>query len=169
MKKTILAAMLTLTAVTLSAAEMTGFWQTIDDKTKLPKSVVAVYENDGKLYGRIIMTYREDGKTIKETVAAPQTKADKVKGDPYFCGLDMIWNMTIDKNGKAKGGKILNPPEGKIYSSEMWLDNGELIVRGKIGPFGRNQTWKRFDSAGFPAGFSVPDITKFTPVIPEVK
>ena len=63
-----------------------------------------------------------------------------IKGNPKIVGLDIIWNLE-DEGKKFKGGKILDPAKGKIYSSEAWIENGNLILRGKIGPFGRNQTW----------------------------
>ncbi|WP_428897225.1 hypothetical protein Dip518_001012 [Parelusimicrobium proximum] len=143
-----------------------GFWQTIDDETKLPKSVTAVYEHDGQIYGRVIMIYDTDGKTVKDTIYTAKVKADKVDGQPPYCGLDIIWGMTKKSEGKYAGGKILNPATGKIYTSIMTLKaNGDLIVRGKIGPIGKNQTWKPFAKADFPAGFKVPDLKTINPDI----
>jgi uncharacterized protein (DUF2147 family) len=40
-------------------------------------------------------------------------------------------------------GNILDPENGKIYRCKLWLENGDLKVRGYWGPFFRTQTWKR--------------------------
>lgn len=170
MKRLTLTALSLLFTVYAAAAGITGFWQTIDDETNKPKSITAVYEYNGKIYGRILLTYEEDGKTVRDTIYAQKRKADKVIGNPAYCGLDFIWDMSKAEDGKYKYGKILNPPKGKIYNAEIWLaQNGDLIVRGKIGPFGKNQTWHPFKAESFPAGFTVPDIKAFKPVIPQVK
>ncbi len=153
-----------------------GFWQTIDDETKLPKSIVSVYEYQGVIYARILKTYEAEGesKGIKErdNIYTQKYKADKIKGEPFFCGLDFVWGMTTEPGETKYKGRILNPPTGKIYKSEMWLEDGNLIVRGKIGPFGKNQTWKPFKDASAifeDKTLSIPDIKTFTPVVPEVK
>jgi len=153
-----------------AAAGITGFWQTIDDETEKPKSITAVYQYQGKIYGRIMLTYEADGITVRDTIYTKKRKADKVVGNPAFCGLDFIWNMSLTEGGKYKNGKILNPPKGKVYNAEIWLaQNGDLVVRGKTGPFGKNQTWRPFSADKFPAGFVVPDYKTFIPVIPQVK
>ena len=119
-----------LFATSVCAAEnITGLWTTIDDETGEEKSVVQIYEYDGKVYGRVVKLFKNADKT-----------AVGIKGNPKIVGLDIIWNLE-DEGKKFKGGKILDPAKGKIYSSEAWIENGNLILRGKIGPFGRNQTW----------------------------
>lgn len=146
-------------------AEITGYWKTIDDKTGKPQSVVAVYEYDGKYYGRLAETFNDNGE-VEDTMATPKNRAKGVKGNPYYSGLDFIWGL--EKEGtKYTNGKIMDPQAGKIYQAEMWLKDGNLIVRGKILIFGRNQTWLPATAEDFPPGFARPDITKFVPEIPE--
>src|SRR4051794_20855421 len=41
------------------AVSPVGRWTTIDDETKKPKSVIAIYEENGKLYGKIEKLFRE--------------------------------------------------------------------------------------------------------------
>ena len=139
-----------------------GLWKTVDDKTGEVKSIVKVYEYRGKVFGRILVTY-EDGR-LKDTYDDPDYRAEEVKGQPFFAGLDIIWNM-VRKGDKWKKGKIMDPKEGKVYSSEMWRDGNDLVVRGKIGPFGRNQTWLSASAADLPSGVQEP--SSLTPVIPD--
>ena len=42
---------------------------------------------------------------------------------------------------RYKGGTILDPEDGKIYKAELWVEGGNLKVRGYHGPFYKTQTW----------------------------
>jgi len=58
----------------------------------------------------------------------------------------IVWGLK-DDDGVWKGGKILDPDNGKTYSCKMELaaKGQELDVRGFIGIslIGRTQTWYR--------------------------
>ncbi len=51
-----------------------GLWKTIDDETKKEKSIVEIYEIEGKLHGKII-------KIFKAPEEDQNPKCDKCKGD----------------------------------------------------------------------------------------
>ena len=127
----------------------------IDDGTNLPKSIVMLYEykdgSDDLLGGRIVALYDEAG-NLSETVKNPTKLATKVKGSPKYVGLDIIWDMKWDKDdNQYQDGKIMDPKKGSVYSSVIWKDhNDKLRVRGKIGPFGRTQTWNVLNVSGMP-------------------
>lgn len=162
MKKTALLIISLLLSVNLFAAEkVTGYWQSIDDETGLVKSISVIYEYNGKIYGRLLVTYEDDG-----TLADQTAIADKIVGDPQFVGLDFIWHLQ-DKGKKWSKGKILDPKPGKVYSCDMWIDEGNLVVKGKIGPFGRSQVWKPLTPSDLPNFVKLPKTLK--PVIPKVK
>ena len=113
-----------------AADEITGFWTTVDDETNTPKSVVRIYEYQGKYFGRVV-----------ELMVNTGAKA-KLPDSPPIQGLDIIWDL--EKSGdKYKGGEILDPKKGKVYGCEIWREGDDLIVRGKIAFLGRNQTWHR--------------------------
>lgn len=169
MKKLLLLSMLWLFAfsATLTAEDIVGFWKTVDEQTNKPQSIVAIYQYQGKYYGRLIATYDESGK-IDDTIYHPKDKAPGVVGNPYYSGLDFIWGLTKE-GSKYTGGQILDPEKGRIYDAEMWIDNGNLIVRGELFVFGRNQTWPPATDSDFPTDFKKPDLTKMVPKIPEAK
>lgn len=150
------------------ADDIVGFWKTVDEKTGKPQSVIALYEYQGKYYGRIIETFDEEGQ-IQETLETPQGRAPGVKGNPYYVGLDIVWDL--QKQGeKYINGHILDPEKGNVYNSEAWLDgDGNLIVRGELLIFGRNQTWPPAIQTDFPKDFKKPDLTTMVPKIPQVK
>jgi uncharacterized protein (DUF2147 family) len=150
--------------VALGAQDITGYWKTIDDVTGDVKSICAVYEENGKVYGRILVLFEEG--LYKEDFRNPVGVAESIEGKPYYCGLDFIWDMEL-KGDSYKKGKILDPENAKVYSCEMWLEGENLLVRGKIGPIGRNQTWVPLDGEeAIPADLILPNLDSFSAVIP---
>ena len=149
-----------------------GFYQTIDDETKTPKSIIALYEymdeGDVELAGRIVALYGADG-TISETLSNPTRVADKVFGTPKMVGLDIVWGMEWDNDdNEYEDGKIMDPKSGKVYSSVMWQDKktpAVLNVRGKIGPFGRTQYWNVLSVSDLPSDLQNLDTSNWTPKI----
>jgi uncharacterized protein (DUF2147 family) len=148
-----------------AAEDITGFWKSINEETGKPQCIVAIYEYDDKCYGRIIGTFDDDQK-LTETIYAPKERAPGVIGKPFYCGLDIIWDL-ID-NGISYKGKILDPQKGNVYNSELWIEKGNLVVRGKLLFFGRNQTWVAASPSDFPKGFKKPSLESLVPVIPQV-
>ena len=129
MKKILFLMMLCMSRMVWAGEDVTGYWTTIDDETNTPKSVVQIYEYQGKVYGRVVELFQN-----KEAVA-------KLPDKPLIKGLDVIWDME-KKKGKYTDGKILDPKTGKVYDCDLWREGDKLIVRGKIAFLGRNQTWE---------------------------
>lgn len=155
-------------SASLLGQNIVGFWKTVDENTKKPQSVVAVYEYQGKYYGRLILTYNSDG-SVNDTIYSPRERAPGVIGEPYYAGLDIIWDLQPDGK-KFTGGEIMDPEKGRIYGAELWVDEkGNLVVRGKVLFLGRNQTWPKALENDFPQGFKMPNLNELTPVIPKVK
>ena len=149
-----------------AADNITGLWHGVDEKTGQTTMYIYIYQYHGKVFGRMVATYR-DG-VLKDLYNKPEARAEKWKGDPYYAGMDIIWNME-DKGKKWKKGNICDPKEGKIYGCELWKEKGNLIVRGKIGPFGRNQTWLPADKSELPSGLDYGNPSEWVPVIPVLK
>ena len=88
-----------LPAMASATTPFVGLYQTIDDKTNTPKSIVALYEctdgDDTELVGRIVALYGADG-NISETLSNPTRTADAVKGAPKMVGLDIIWDRKYE-------------------------------------------------------------------------
>lgn len=160
--------LLSLSFTCLQADErITGFWKTIKEETSKTDSIVAVYEHDGKFYGRIIVTFDDEGK-VDGTIEAPGGKATGVVGQPPIAGLDILWGLIKKEGGIYKDGHIIDPKEGKIYDADVWREDDHLIVRGEVfNIFGKDIIWPPASGADFPNGFAQPDISKFVPVIPQ--
>ena len=80
-------------------------------------------------------------------------------------GLDVIWGMEWDGKEYSKG-RIMDPKSGKIYRSVMWQEYAKpdnLFVRGKIGPFGRTQTWNVVSVKDLPNDLKKLNLKTWTP------
>jgi len=161
---------ITMPMIANAAMPFVGYYQTIDDETNKPKSIVALYEytdeDDTDIAGRIVALYDANG-TISETLSNPQRVAENVKGEPTMVGLDIIWNMEWDNDDKEyEDGKIMDPKSGKVYSSVMWQENSDTLnVRGKIGPFGRTQKWNVLKQSDLPTDLQNINTAEWKPVI----
>ena len=116
-----------------------GRWKTIDDKTGKEKAIVQIYEEKGRLFGKIEATLRPDAKKICDACK------DERKNQPIV-GMVIMRGMT-QHGDEYSGGDILDPDNGSVYRCKMRVRNGgrELSVRGFIGfsLLGRSQTWTR--------------------------
>ncbi|HKJ06719.1 MAG TPA: DUF2147 domain-containing protein [Flavobacteriaceae bacterium] len=140
MKKT---ALLTLTVLLISISGFSqsifGKWKTIDDETGKEKSIVKIYEKDGKAYAQIqeLLEPGKKGKVCDKCKGAKKNKP--IEGMVIIDGLskdDDEWN----------GGTILDPKTGKEYKCYITLvEDDKLKVRGFIGfsLIGRTQYWHR--------------------------
>ncbi len=147
----------------LLAEDITGFWQTIDKDTNEPSSVVAVYPYKGKYYARIIATYSHNGE-LNDTMYNPKGRAPGLEGQPFYSGLDFVWDA--EGGGGTYKGYVVDPRNGKIYNAKLWLEDGNLVLRGQLFIFGRNEYWPPFPMKNFTKKFPKPDLAKFVPVIP---
>ena len=119
-----------------------GRWRTVDDLTGKMNSVVTIWEQDGKLYGRIERLIDPDPKD-------PDPRCLRCSGDlkgQRLLGLRILWGLS--KNGDQwTGGEILDPDNGKTYRCSLTVKEGgkKLRVRGFIGFsfLGRTQYWLR--------------------------
>ncbi len=123
-----------------SAADqsITGLWKTIDDETGKKKAVIEIYEQDSKYFGKIVKLFREPDEEpdpICDECADDDPRKDQpIKG--------MVTLKDLEKAGKKyKNGTILDPGNGKIYDCKLWLEDGNLKVRGYILFIYRTQTW----------------------------
>ncbi|MCG8616398.1 MAG: DUF2147 domain-containing protein [Desulfobacterales bacterium] len=115
-----------------------GKWKTIDDETNEPKSIVQIFEKDGKYYGKIVKLFRKPGEDPNPICDDCEDDDDR-KNQP-ITGMEII--RDLEKGGeKYEDGTILDPKDGKIYDCKLWVEDGTLKVRGYIAFFYRTQTW----------------------------
>jgi len=142
--KNFLTALVFVLGSTAHAQSIVGQWQTFDDKTKELKSVVEIYEEDGRFFARIVKSF------VSEVDAVCETCKGELKGEPII-GLGIIENLR-KQGDEYSGGSIMDPENGKTYKCTLGLiDSNRLKVRGYIGIalLGRTQYWTRKEHPDF--------------------
>lgn len=115
-----------------------GIWKTVDDNTGEARSHLEIYEQQGKLHGKL----------VKLLTADPDTVCDQCTGekkDQPLMNMVILWDLKPHKDYWSYG-RILDPENGKTYKCSVWLDGQDkLKVRGYIGvsALGRTQEWDR--------------------------
>lgn len=137
MKNSLKLSALVLSLLVCSASfgqSVIGKWKTIDDETGKAKSVVNIYEEDGKIYGQIVQIFKGDPDKICENCTGDKA-GQKIVG--------MIIIEGLEKDGKYWEGDrgIYDPDKDKYYDVKIWVEGNELKVRGYIGFLHRTQTW----------------------------
>ncbi|WP_151738795.1 DUF2147 domain-containing protein [Acinetobacter junii] len=145
MSKKLMSALLLSAMTSFAFAEdITGLWQTIDDKTGAPKGQVEIRKDaNGNYVGKVIKITPRVGYTPKEIcVDCPAPYTNKP-----ILGLDVLTGLKHSSGNNYTGGRILDPNTGKVYSMKAKLSsNGKrLTLRGYVGvsALGRNQVWIR--------------------------
>ncbi len=132
---------------------MVGRWQTIDDKTGKPGSIVRTYLQEGKLFGKIEKILKPG---VVQTEVCRNCKEERK--DKPVVGMVFLWDLSLDGD-EWKNGSVLDPEEGSIYRCKLKAVSADkLEIRGYIGIslFGRTQTWQRVADDVVPAAAVPP-------------
>lgn len=139
MKHNVLIFIFSMIVSSAFAQDVFGKWKTIDDETGEAKSIVKIYEQNGKVFGKIIDIINPERKN------AICNKCEGEDKNKPINGFVLIRNM--QKDGRFyEGGTIFDPQKGKKYKCRLGLDedNKDLLqVRGYIAFFYATQYWER--------------------------
>lgn len=138
MKKILFFLLLLLTSISYSQSIL-GKWKSIDEKTNKAESIIEIYKENGKFYGKIVQILDS---TKKDAIC--ENCKGKNKNKPII-GLVIIDGLKKDGN-EWSGGKVLDPKNGKKYKCFITLkDQNTMKLRGYIGfsIFGRTAYWYR--------------------------
>lgn len=126
-----------LSVVCMAQNSIVGDWMTVDDQTGQNFSIVSIYQgSDGLYYGKV-------AKILMGPEDVVCTKCKDEDHNQPIQGLVIIRGMHME-DGELRGGKVLDPNNGKFYYGKIYLKDGNLVLRGSLdkkGIFGRNQTW----------------------------
>jgi len=118
--------------MSMSLPQITGKWTSIDDNSGQPRSVLEIAERNSKFYGKVIKIYSKPGEDSDPVC----DKCDE--SDPRYkkkvINMEILQNLAKDGN-EFNGGHILDPENGKVYRCKLWVEGGDLKVRGYWGVF----------------------------------
>ncbi|MEM5566828.1 DUF2147 domain-containing protein [Psychroserpens sp. AS72] len=119
-----------------------GKWKTVDDETGEKKSIVEIYQENGKVYGKIIEIFDP----VKRDLPCKFCPGED--NNKPVLGLNIIKDM--EKSGDVyKKGTVTNPEDGKVYDCRIKLDDdnpNRLQLRGYVAFFYRTQYWIRAEN-----------------------
>jgi len=121
-----------------SAATPEGRWRTVDDNTGKAQSIIVIWQDRERLYGRI-------EKLLDPDPNDPEPRCRRCEGELRNRPLLGLTIMYLQKSGEQWSGKILDPDSGKTYQCSITVMGSKLKVRGFIGIslLGRTQYWYR--------------------------
>lgn len=123
-----------------SQVQITGKWKTLDDETLKAKSIVDIFEKDGKYFGRIVKLFRKPNED--QDPICDECDQEDARFKKKIIGMEILKDMKKEDD-EYEGGSILDPNNGKVYRCKIWIEGNDLKLRGYIGPFYRTQTWKK--------------------------
>jgi len=151
-------------------AHILGYWEAEDKEIGNTQAIVAVYEYDGKIYSRIIALYNPDTKEIEDDIYQQKNRDANIKGNPPYCGMDILFGLQHYRDARFNNGKILDPKSGKYYAATVnLLENDTLKATGHHLFFRKNLYMAKVDNTIFPKDFIIPNETTFILVIPAHK
>ncbi len=131
-----------MVTLNLSAQSVLGKWKTIDDVSGEIKSVVELFERNGKIFGKVIQTFPKPGADPDPVCTKCDSDDDRYR--KKIIGMEILRDL-IKSGNEYKEGNILDPENGKVYRCKVWLEGSDLKLRGYWGPFWRTQTWVKAD------------------------
>lgn len=121
------------------ARDVTGVWMTDDGE-----GAVEIERCGDKRCGRLVWlkTPNDDaGRPLKDG-----NNPDPVARQKPVCGVQIIKDVVLQRDGSWDGGSVYDPEEGKSYSVMLKpVSNDNLEVTGYLGikSLGETMTWKR--------------------------
>ena len=139
MNKIIIYVGILLISAGINSQSVIGKWKTIDDETGKPKSIVEIYEESGRIYGKVIAILEAEHRNKVCSNCSGDDRNKPILGMNVIKGLKKVGDVYTK-------GKIVDPKNGKLYKCFITLETEDkLKVRGFIGIslFGRTQYWYR--------------------------
>lgn len=120
----------------LAAQPVTGLWKTIDHETGKARSIVEIYKEGTKVYGKIVKVLNKENPEALRCDDCPEPWAERP-----ILGLQIIRGLEKDEDGWYADDAIIDPERNKVYDCRIWREGDILKVRGYIGWFYATQEW----------------------------
>ena len=139
MKHLIFTSLVFFTLMTNLDAQVTGMWKSTYHIDDTERSIVWIYELNGKIYGKV-------EKLLPAATITHCTGCEGELKNKSLIGMTILSDLKRSSDDKAIEGKVLDPSNGKWYSCDIELESQDkLKVTGYIGlpMLGKTMYWKR--------------------------
>ncbi|MDH3322218.1 MAG: DUF2147 domain-containing protein [Flavobacteriaceae bacterium] len=140
MKNLLIVLIVTLSGIiSISAQSVTGKWYTIDPDTNEKETIIEVYQENNKVYAKIIQLLQDEDQGKVCDKCTGKDKDQPIEGMVILKGLEK-------DDDEWSGGQILDPKNGSYYKCYITLvEKNKLKIRGFIGfsLLGRTEYWYR--------------------------
>ena len=129
-----------------NAQSVEGKWTTYNEGTGTALSVIEIVKANNSIEGKVVEIFLEPFQGDDSIC----TRCSGERKDKKVINMNFLWGFKKDGNEWTEGN-ILDPQEGEVYSSKLWLENNNTLkVRGYGGMmdlFYRTQTWERIGTS----------------------
>ena len=141
-KSVLLYVLLILGTPASAESSIEGYWKSIDEQTSKASGYWKLEVKDNRLLGYLVNypDMKPDNTCIVCTGKLKEFYEKPIQGTAWI-------NLRKNKDGVWKDGYIIDSGEGKKYKAQIWVEDGNLMMRGYIGLFYRTQTWIKTDQA----------------------
>ena len=141
-KSVLLYVLLILGTPASAESSIEGYWKSIDEQTSKASGYWKLEVKDNRLLGYLVNypDMKPDNTCIVCTGKLKEFYEKPIQGTAWI-------NLRKNKDGVWKDGYIIDSGEGKKYKAQIWVEDGNLMMRGYIGFFYRTQTWIKTDQA----------------------
>ncbi len=108
--------------------------------TQIKDAKIEIYQKQTQYYGRVVWLAepKDDEGNPKVDKNNPNTK---LKTRPVL-NMDILSGFIYD-DGEWTGGTIYDPKDGATYECKLWIEEGNLMVRGYLGWLFDTKIWTR--------------------------
>jgi uncharacterized protein (DUF2147 family) len=134
--------LLSLSMATSAESSLEGYWKSIDEQTSKVTAYWKLEVKDNHLLGYLVNYpgLKPDDFCIACKDELPEFYEKPIRGTAWL-------NLSKYHDGIWKDGYIIDSGKGEKYKAKVWLEDGNLMMRGYVGFFFRTQTWLRADQA----------------------
>lgn len=108
--------------------------------TQIKDAKIEIYQKATKYYGRVVWLAEpndESGRPVLDKYNPNQNLRTR-----QLLNIDILSGFVYD-DGEWTGGTIYDPKDGETYSCKLWIEQGNLKVRGYLGWLFDTKTWTR--------------------------
>jgi uncharacterized protein (DUF2147 family) len=146
--------LLVLRAGLCFADPVEGYWLSVDERTGKVTAGWEIYEEEGKLYGKVVST-AEHPADVKARLCRESYRGFPVPGkvnEMLVVGTPWIFGLSREREGKWSNGHVIDPTDGNMYHCKITYRPADgkkftvetLEFRGEIGlGIGRSQFWRK--------------------------